>query len=80
MREVDVTFCMHPSRVSVALVACSSTSDVSGTYRTGRLGSRAWIWMYLAPSEAGVGFGPIVIVAALWSKSGSVQPQQTDPR
>ena len=39
---------MHTSRVSVALVACSSTSDVSGTYRTGGLGSRAWIWMYVA--------------------------------
>ena len=39
---------MHPSRTSVAPVAYSSTSDVSGTYRAGILGSRTWIWMYVA--------------------------------
>ena len=39
---------MHPSRTYVALVAYSSTNDVSGTYRTGVLGSRAWVWMPVA--------------------------------
>ena len=39
---------MHPSKIYVARVAYSLTSDVSGTYRTGVLGSRAWIWMYVA--------------------------------
>ena len=39
---------MHPFRTSVALVAYSSTSDVSGTYRTGVLGIRASIWMQVA--------------------------------
>ena len=29
---------MHPSRTSVALVACSSTSDVAGKYKTGGAG------------------------------------------
>ena len=39
---------MHSYRTSVALVAYSSTSDVSDTCRTGVLGSKAWIWMYVA--------------------------------
>ena len=39
---------MHPSRTFVALVAYSSTSDGAGTYMTGVLGSRSWVWMYVA--------------------------------
>ena len=39
---------MYPSRTSVALVAHSSNSDDSGTYRRGVLGSRACIWMSVA--------------------------------
>ena len=35
------TYCIYSSRTSVALVAYSSTSDISGTYRTGVLGSSA---------------------------------------
>ena len=38
---------MHPFRTSGALVAYSSTSDVSGTYRACILGSRPWIRMYV---------------------------------
>ena len=38
---------MYPSRTSGAPVACSSTGDVSGTYRARILGSRPWIWMYV---------------------------------
>ena len=30
--------------------------------------------------EAGVEFGPIVFVSALWSRVGSVRPLRTDPR
>ena len=50
---------MHPSRTKVALVAYSSTSDVSGTYRTWILGSRAWISMYVARHQKEQEFGPV---------------------
>ena len=40
------TFCMHPSRTSVALVAYySTTSDGAGTYRTGVLERGAWMYV-----------------------------------
>ena len=39
---------MHPSRTSGSTGAYSSTSDVSGTYKTGILGSRPWILKYVA--------------------------------
>ena len=39
---------MHLSRTSVALVAYSSTINVSGTYMTGVLGCRTCILMYVA--------------------------------
>ena len=39
---------MHPFRTYVSTVAYSSTRYVSGTYLTGVLGSRAYIWMYVA--------------------------------
>ena len=39
---------MHPSRTSGAQIAYSSTSDITGTYRAGILGSRPWIRMYVA--------------------------------
>ena len=42
---------MYPSRTSGAPVAYSSTSDVSGSYRTGIFGSRPWILMYVAHHE-----------------------------
>ena len=42
------TFRTHPSRTSGAPVANSSTSDISGTYMAGILGSRPWIRMYVA--------------------------------
>ena len=60
---------MHPSSTSGASVTYSSTGDVSGTYWAGILDSRPWIRMCRPPSEgAGVGYGPVVDVAALWSK------------
>ena len=42
------TFCVHPSRTSVALIAHSSTGDVASTNGTGVLCSRAWIRMHVA--------------------------------
>ena len=59
---------MHTSRTSGAPVAYSSTGDVSGSYRAGILGSRLNSDVYRPPSEgAGVGYGPVVDVTALWS-------------
>ena len=61
---------MHPSRTYVALV------DTPRLVRFGYIQERG-TWKYgldldvrRPPSEgAGVGFGPVVVVAALWSKS-----------
>ena len=39
---------MHPSSISGAPVAYSSTGDVSGTYLAGILGGMPWIRMYVA--------------------------------
>ena len=39
------TFCVHPSRTSVAFIAHSSTGNIAITNGTGVLGSRAWIQM-----------------------------------
>ena len=58
---------MHPSRTAGAPVAYSSTSDVSGTYRTGILDSRPWIGMCVARLQKEVGYGSVVDVATLWS-------------
>ena len=63
---------MHTSTTSVALVAYSSTSVVSGTYRIGVLGSRARIWMYVVRLLDEQEFGLVVVIVALWSKWGSV--------
>ena len=59
---------MHPSRTSVALVAYSSTSDISGTHGTCVLGSRAWILTYVARHLKKQEFGLVVVVADVWSK------------
>ena len=60
---------MHPSSTSGAPVAYSSTGDVSGTYWAGILDSSLDSDVCRPPSEgAGVGYGPVVDVAALWSK------------
>ena len=53
---------MHQSRTSCALVAYSWTSDVSGTYKTGVLGSSLCSDVRRPPSG-----GPLVVVANLWS-------------
>ena len=42
------TFCVHPSRTYVALIAHSSTGDAASTNGIGILCSRAWIRMYVA--------------------------------
>ena len=59
---------MHPFRTSVALISYSSTGDVVGTNGTG----------YFV-SGGGLDLGPVVFVAVLWSRVGSVQPLGTDP-
>ena len=46
--HLRVTFCVHPSRSSVALIAHSSTGDVASTNETGILCSMALIQMYVA--------------------------------
>ena len=68
---------MHSSRTYVAPIAHSSTGDVVSTNGTEVLCSRAWILMYVTRG-ARVEFSPVVFVAALWSRVGSVQPLRTD--
>ena len=59
---------MYPSSTSGAPVAYSSTGDVSGTYWAGILDSRPCIRMYVARHQKEQELGPVVDVAALWSK------------
>ena len=54
---------MYPSRTSGAPVAYSSTGDVLGTHRTGILGSRPWIRVYVARHQKEQELGPVVDVA-----------------
>ena len=46
--EESGTFCVHPSRAYVALVAHFSTCDVASTYGTGVLCRSALVRMYIA--------------------------------
>ena len=63
---------MHPSRASIALVAHFSTCDVSITYGAGP--------GFGCTSQDIVGYGQVVIVAALLSYYESVQPPRADLR
>ena len=54
---------MQPSRTSGAPVVYFSTGDVSGTYRSGLLGSRPWIRMYVARHQKEQELG------AVWSST-----------